>query len=81
MELFLSNLEFEYDNGYGGQFLYGIIWYKDGTWSDRGEYDGSEWYEYHIVPEIPPNLKRIDKVREEKLSKVLDDIPRKTIIK
>lgn len=27
--------------------------YKGGTWSDRGEYDGSEWCQYEKTPEIP----------------------------
>ncbi len=49
---FLKQLDFEYDNGYGGQELHGIIWYDDGTWSSRGEYDGSEWWEYNQCPEI-----------------------------
>lgn len=39
---FLRKLNFEYNNGYGGQTLFGTIWYADGTWSERGEYDGSE---------------------------------------
>ena len=68
---FLSNLDFEYDCGYGDQNLFGTIWYADGTWSDRGEYDGSEWYEYHICPPIPTELNRLDKVREQKLNKIL----------
>lgn len=45
----LSKLDFEYDNGYGGQFMNGTIWYTDGTWSERGEYAGSEWWEYKNV--------------------------------
>ena len=49
----LPLLDFDYDNGYGGQELHGIIWYTDGTWSDRGEYDGSEWWEHHVCPECP----------------------------
>jgi hypothetical protein len=49
---FLKKLDFEYDAGYGGQELFGIIWFKDGTWSTRGEYDGSEWWEYHKCPSI-----------------------------
>lgn len=53
---FLKKLDFEYDNGYGGQFLFGTIWLKDGTWFTRGEYDGSEWWEYHSCPEIPNEL-------------------------
>lgn len=67
----LKNIDIEYDNGYGGQELYGTIWYKDGTWSTRGEYDGSEWWEHHTCPTIPEHLNRIDKVRDEKLNKLL----------
>jgi hypothetical protein len=51
-DAFLKKLDFNYNAGYGGQELYGIIWYKDGTWSTRGEYDGSEWWEYHKCPPI-----------------------------
>jgi hypothetical protein len=53
---FVSSLNFEYDAGYGGQELFGTIWYTDGTWSDRGEYDGSEWWNYQRCPDIPENL-------------------------
>ena len=49
----LPQLDFIYDNGYGGQELYGTIWYKDGTWSDRREHDGSEWWAYRKCPELP----------------------------
>lgn len=68
---FLSDLNFEYDCGYGGQNLFGTIWYVDGTWSDRGEYDGSEWYDYHVCPPIPKDLNRLDKVRDQKLNQIL----------
>lgn len=53
---FVNSLDFEYDAGYGGQELFGTIWYTDGTWSDRGEYDGSEWWNYQRCPNIPENL-------------------------
>lgn len=53
-EVAINHLDFEYDSGYGGQELYGTIWYEDGTWSERDEYDGSEWWEYRSCPEIPP---------------------------
>lgn len=49
---FVSGLDFEYDSGYGVQELFGYIWYKDGTWSERGEYDGSEWWEHKKRPEL-----------------------------
>jgi len=55
-EEFLNNLDFKYHAGYGGQELFGTIWYKDGTWSDRGEYDGSEWWQHYQIPIIPEEL-------------------------
>ena len=48
----LPKLNFEYDSGYGGQELFGYIWYEDGTWSERGEYNGSEWWEHKTAPDI-----------------------------
>lgn len=54
---FLNELSFEYDDGYGGQELFGTIWFNDGTWAERGEYDGSEWLERRELPEIPTTLK------------------------
>lgn len=57
LNFFLDQLNFTYDDGYGGQELFGLIWYEDGTWSERGEYDGSEWWEHRSVPNIPEELK------------------------
>ena len=57
-EEFLEKLNFEYDNGYGGQILHGTVWLmEDNTWIERGEYDGSEWWEYRKCPQIPGDLK------------------------
>lgn len=53
---FLACLNFIYDAGYGTQHITGTVWYADGTWSERGEYDGSEWWEYQCVPEVPKEL-------------------------
>lgn len=50
---FLRRIDTEYDCGYGGQNLFGTIWYTDGTWSDRREYDGSEWWEHQTCPDYP----------------------------
>ena len=49
----LPRLDFKYDSGYGSQELEGTIWYSDGTWSERGEYDGSEWWEHRECPPLP----------------------------
>lgn len=53
---FLNCLNFNYDDGYGGQELFGTIWYDDGTWSTRGEYDGSEWWQHNALPKMPDEL-------------------------
>jgi hypothetical protein len=50
---FFDALDFEYNNGFGTQVLFGIIWYTDGAWSEREEYDGSEWWAHRECPKIP----------------------------
>lgn len=54
---FLAHLGFDYDAGYGSQELTGTIWFDDGSWSTRGEYDGAEWWENHKRPSVPDYLK------------------------
>jgi len=54
---FLDSLDFNYDSGYGWQQLFGTIWFTDGSWAERGEYDGSEWWEHRSLPDIPQNLR------------------------
>ena len=53
---FMNRLDFEYYAGYGSQELFGTVWFEDGTWLDRNEYDGSEWWVYLSTPEIPVDL-------------------------
>ena len=48
---FLQELDFEYDSGYGDQEVFGIIWFDDGTWCERYEYDGSEHWEHKECPD------------------------------
>lgn len=55
---FLESLDFEYDSGYGNQELFGMIWFKDGAWAERKEYDGLEWWIINERPQIPDNLKK-----------------------
>ena len=59
LKKFLKALDFEYNNGYGTQYLEGVVWLKDGTWLDRHEYDGSEWWVHRACPEIPDHLKGV----------------------
>ena len=56
-EEFLEALDFNYDAGYGGQELYGTVWFSSSNeWMERREYDGSEWWEVMGKPEIPDEL-------------------------
>ena len=51
---FLNQLDFEYDSGYGAQYLFGNVWLKGGKkWLSRYEYDGSEQWILNKLPEIP----------------------------
>lgn len=52
---FLQDIDITYENGYGWQELFGFIWWKDGTWSSRHEYDGKEWWVHNKVPSYPLN--------------------------
>ncbi len=53
---FFESLDFNYNSGYCGQNLFGTVWLTDGTWLERGEYDGSEWWDHKQCPTIPDNL-------------------------
>ncbi len=53
LDTVLPKLDFKYDNGVGDQYIFGTIWYTDGAWSDRDEYNGSEWWTYRKCPSLP----------------------------
>lgn len=48
-EKFKEKANFIYDLGYGAQHIATdlIVYFKDGSYMDRKEYDGSEWWQYH----------------------------------
>ena len=54
-EEFKKLADFEYDSGYGGaEVVVDLrIVFKDMTYMHRGEYDGSEWWEYQERVKIP----------------------------
>ena len=57
-EEFLNRMNFDYDSGYGMQEILGTVWLmEEHTWLDRGEYDGSEWWNYNKCPQVPDELK------------------------
>jgi len=64
---FLHLISRDYDSSYGTQYYHGTIWYDDGTWSERREYDGSEWWSYCKSPAIPTQCK------ESKMITIIED--------
>lgn len=55
-ELFLKLADVNYDSGYGGQEIaQDLLIVGEDWWLERGEYDGSEWWEFKTVPTKPNN--------------------------
>lgn len=54
-----------YDSGYGINFipLDIIIVMNDGSWFERREYDGSEWWAYVRAPVLPYRLEHLRMVK------------------
>lgn len=50
----------EYDSGYGCQEAAAdlIIMFKDGSWLEREEYDGSEWWIHREIPKMPLRIRK-----------------------
>jgi hypothetical protein len=45
----------EYDSGFGGNNVNGsLVVVGDTWWLERGEYDGSEWWEFKTAPILKP---------------------------
>jgi hypothetical protein len=69
-DLFLDFLDREYDSGYGGQQLHGIIYCEDGVWIDRGEYDGSEWWNINKYPNMSESFTEGEIIRYQRSKKL-----------
>lgn len=51
LDSFLTELgTIEYYDGYGTQELYGVVALTNNEWLSRGEYDGSEWWDWNVYP-------------------------------
>ena len=60
----LEGFDFDYDNDYGMQILYGTVYCRNKTngfpvWLTRGEYDGSEWWNVNVIPECYHKILKI----------------------
>lgn len=59
-DAFRKAMDFDYDNGYGSQEIDGQVMLCDGTWLERREYDGSEWWAHCYPPSIPDECKPVE---------------------
>ena len=56
-EDFKKNADVDYDSGYGSsKVAQDLLVVGENWWLERGEYDGSEWWEHNKLPEIPKEL-------------------------
>jgi len=53
--------DINYDSGYGGAEINNIAIVGDGWWLERGEYDGSEWWEFKTIP-VKPLVEEVELV-------------------
>ena len=66
----LELMNFEYDDGYGvPEIAEDLKIVGDNWWLERGEYDGSEWWEYKEKPRPNPELKEIKRfqIKEDQI--------------
>lgn len=52
---FMQLADEPYDRGYGSAQVATdlILLFADGSWMERAEYDGAEWWEFKQTPKIP----------------------------
>jgi hypothetical protein len=57
----------EYASGYGGQEVIDdlVIVFSDRSRLERGEYDGSEWWNFVDITKLPDNRKQLTKLFKE----------------
>jgi hypothetical protein len=53
-ENFAKAADFDYYRGFGSAYINGcLVIVGDNWWLERGEYDGSEWWEFKTLPSRP----------------------------
>lgn len=63
IEDFVKLANTTYNDGYGSQEVAGdLIVCGDNFWLERGEYDGSEWWEYKEYPKRPKEIRKVGAV-------------------
>lgn len=63
MSEFVKCADQEYDDGYGAaDVAQDLLIVGSDFWLERHEYDGSEWWEYKELPQMPQEVKHIHRV-------------------
>lgn len=59
--------DFDYDSSYGGQHIASdlVVVFDDGSYLERGEYDGSEWWDYQKTPDVPKEFKKVIRLQTD----------------
>lgn len=60
-EQFTRLADVSYDDGFGAAEVATdlVILFRDGSWLTRGEYDGSEWWNFHRTPQVPTETRPV----------------------
>jgi len=69
-DIFIKNMDREYDDGYGSQNLFGTIYCEDNVWMTRVEYDGSEWWIINKCPNMRDSFDDVDILKYERSKKL-----------
>lgn len=57
---FAALADIEYDAGYGGNEINeNLVIVGDNWWLERGEYDGSEWWDFKTIPNPPDDARSL----------------------
>ena len=63
IDLFWQLADKEYDSGYGAaEVATDLVVVGNGWWLERGEYDGSEWWEFKTAPTEPTKTINVNSI-------------------
>lgn len=64
--MFKKRSDFNYNNGYGiNEIPQDLKIVGEGFWLERGEYDGSEWWEFKCMPslDLPYSINEVEMLK------------------
>ena len=53
IQWFFNSIDFSYNDGFGCEFInQSLVIVGNNWWLERGEYDGSEWWDFKTIPKL-----------------------------